>query len=781
MSERTVTIRLSARDEYSAVFRAYQQAVGQAASETRQFNNASSSSADGMNNLASAVGDAVKGFIAYKAVGMVADMVRLGQAANATQATFTALSGGAEEAARGLQLMRDATGGIVADTELMAGANRLLAMRLANSGEQAAQLSAIAVNLGRAFGQDASSAIENFSLMIANQSFLRLDSLGISAAAVRARMAELKEEFPEMDKQARFTQATLEEGTKNMDRLGDSIKAAQTPLTQLETRFENFKTTIGQSLANTINTAITSFEQLGTIMSTKWDEFTAEHPGAGNSAGATFWNDNQTKFQNEQYAKAREQLNDAKVIAQQQSELLRFQAIMNNTIATNAASVNPILSQLMGGRDLGSFHPVSGGLVTDMNNYGFDMFGGGGRQTPQDYANDKLYQFQTNTGDMGKFLDPAVFDDIKTRFEELQQLNEQGLISDDSLAKAEEFKNQAEAAANAFKNMSLTDIFGQSSGGMQGQIGDMVIAKMRENGASDEAIANAQRTFNLGSGRETAASVTMQDKIAPMIASLPADQAEKAIENVNAFLEAAAKMNMTPEQIANMLPGAAGFTAGAGSGQQFTISPGQTPGEVARDLKISVDQLLEIVGAPNARSVQPGTYSLGTGYSPIPNFNPASYAQGYGPQMGAGLPNPMVAAGFMTQGAFDTATAAHGENAGAQDPTKVYKEMEDSSSGLFDNMAKVADTVGDMMTKADTFNNTLDLAAKSREMVFTVNVKDNTKGLLELMLNAKQFATLSFASDGAGGGSSVRDRGGNASSLGVSPSASQRPGFSSTT
>lgn len=759
MAEKQITIRISATDNFSSVINKYQQAMGQAATDTEQFNKATGSSAGGVDNLTNAIGDAVKGFIAFKAIGMVSELVQLGGAANATRATFNALSGGAAEATNTLNQMRAATGGIVADTELMAGANRLLAMHIANTGQQAADLAGVAVNLGRAFGQDAASAIENFSLMIANQSLLRLDSLGISASNVRARMAELKDEFPEMDKQARFTQATLEEATKTVDRLGTSITAAQTPIAKLETRFENFKTNVGTTLADILNNAITTFDQLGVVMSHGWDEFTAQHPGAGNDAGSTFWAANQTKFENDRYAAVRNQM-------AQQAALARAQAY----VAENFGTVSSEPGKVFGG-DIGR-----GGNASTLSAFADYNFGARSGIADQGYANDKLYQFQSNTADMGKFLDPAVFDDIKARFEELQRLNEQGLISDESLTKAEEFKNQAEAAANAFKNMSLTDIFGQTSGGMKGQIGDMVIAQMKKSGASDEAIAAAQQNFDLASGRETQASVAMKNTVAPMIANLTPDQQAQAIENMNAFLEAAAKLNLSPDQIAAGIGGATGFV-GSGTGQSFSISPGQTPGEVARDLKISVDQLLAIVGAPNARSVQPGTYSLGTGYQAVPGFNPATYAAGFANPQGANAAtgavnatNPFVTAGFATQGVIDA--GQQGQNAGA-DPADKMKDMEDSSGGLLDNMSKVADQVDEMTQKADSFNNTLDLASASREMTFTVNVKDNTKGLLELLIGANRIATLGFEAGAGGGG--TRDNGGRVG--GVDGRVGQRPGI----
>lgn len=840
MAEKQITIRISAVDSFSSVIQKYQQAMGQAASDTEQFNTATGTSAGGVDDLTNAIGNAVKGFVAFKAVGMVAELVQIGGKANVTQAAFDALSGSSVQAAANLQMMRDATGGIVADMDLMQAGNKLFQMGLAQTGEEASHLAATAIRLGQALGRDVNEAFADFSQMLAQGSIMRLDNFGLSSVRVKERMEELKEEFPELDRQARFVKATMEEAEKAIGRLGDSFDAAQTPIARLEARFDNFKTKVGQIFADVLNNAITTFDQLGVVIehslgttavmspdqeqavinnaqayAQKWGETFASMVGTAGMpadfngvemlqrieetrqrlgpnadagamvqmAGEDMWysqnNIDRMKMvyaQITQIAKAEE--DHAQRMTQYDASMNAFRmAEQGANQASQASALNEMYKRYYGGGAGAAANPYQSLIDWAGGSSGMDAYNKGAAE--RQYASDKLYQFQTNTGDIGKFLDPAVFDDIKARFEELQQLNEKGLISDESLQKAETFKNQAQEAANAFKDMSLTDIFGQTSGGMKGQIGDMVIAQMKKNGASDEAIAAAQQNFDLASGRETNASLAMQNTVAPMIANLSPEQQTKAIENINSFLEAAAKLNLSPDQIAAGMGGASGF-AGSGTGQTFSIAPGQTPGEVARDLKISVDQLLAIVGAPNARSVQPGTYSIGTGYQAVPGFNPASYAAGFGNQQGTAATNsganPFVAAGFATQGVIDA--GQQGKNAGA-DPADKMKDMEDSSSNLADNMQAVADQLNEMDTKATSFNDTLDLASKSREMTFTVNVKDNTKGLLELLLNAKQFANLSFATEGAAGGSSVRDRGGSAANLGVSPTASQRPGVPS--
>lgn len=838
MADKQVRIVISAQDSFSAVMTKYSNAMGKAASDTKQFDDAAKKSDGGLTSLNNTMNNLMGVFAGIQILNVVGDMVSLGNAANATNATFTALSGGAEAAATTMRSLREATGGVVADTELMAGANRLLAMNIATTGQQAAELSAVAVNLGRAFGQDASTAIENFSLMIANQSLLRLDSLGISAAAVRERMKELKEEFPAMDKQARFTQATLEQATLSVDRLGSSITAGQTPVAQLTTKFENFKTSIGQGLATTINSAITAIEQLETI-----SQVTFGHALPGQQQAIL---DN-AKFFAEQWGGefgarlaalgVMNDFNPTDMLQKDEFNPTEFlQRIEEARMVLGMGATNDQLVQKAGedmwySQDKIDLMKQAYGLMaseipqiearnaramakeTQLTDFriaeaqraqeGVDAtyeaamyqirFGGLGGMTSQqqsemmrfqammdsavpadrkgqsnvDYAADKMFQLESNVEGMGRFIDPAALDDVKARFEELQELNERGLITDESLAAAEEFRDRAQEAADAFAKMSLTDIFGQTNGGMQGEIGDMVVAKMKENGATDEEIAAAQEQFNLGSGRETSASMAMDTTLAPMIADLAQTDpalAQKAVENVNAFLQSAALMGLTPDQIAAGLPGAAGFrpTAGGMGGGSFSIKPGQTLSEISAQTGIPVDQLLSATGAASANVVQPGTYGMGGGsYAPTPGFNPQNYAQwlansANSPQMGTGeMGSGSPFSPFMTNpilGMGAEAWNSTGADEGAASPFDMAAAATDK---IKDNTDDIAVQVDNIALAADGVTKAFDDAAAPRTMQITVETVDKTNGLLRALLGGLQAGSIQL-----GAGTSVRDNGG---------------------
>lgn len=199
--------------------------------------------------LRGAIGALGAAWATLQAGRWVLDMREAGIQARNTANTFEALSGGAAAAAANLQMMRDATRGVVDDTTLMEGANRLLLMGLAKTGDEAAKLTEIATMLGRAMGKDAASSVEDFSALLANQSIPRLDNFGISSARVRERIEELQRAVKGMSQEEAFKLAVLEEGSNALTRLGSSIDRNISEWDRLGAHVQNVISDIGVSIA----------------------------------------------------------------------------------------------------------------------------------------------------------------------------------------------------------------------------------------------------------------------------------------------------------------------------------------------------------------------------------------------------------------------------------------------------------------------------------------------------------------------------------------------------
>jgi len=153
--------------------------------------------------------------------------------------------------------LRDATMGMVSDTDLMQSSARLVSMGLASTADEAAKLSEIAVTLGAAMGKQATPAMEEFALMLANQSTLRLDTFGISAGKVKARIIELTDTIPGMTRETAFMQATLEQAEISMTNLGDAIKPNEYAKAQAEV--QNLKDEFAMLTSKALNPAVTAF------------------------------------------------------------------------------------------------------------------------------------------------------------------------------------------------------------------------------------------------------------------------------------------------------------------------------------------------------------------------------------------------------------------------------------------------------------------------------------------------------------------------------------------
>jgi len=184
---------------------------------------------------------AVKGLQA--AGRAVSGFVEDAMAVEGTQRTFANLVesiGG--DVPQAMDQLREATRGMVADDDLMAAANKFVAMGLAENTEEAAKLSEMATQLGMAMGNDATASMENFALMLANQSILRLDSFGISSAKVRERIEELTGATETYGMTQPQIDAAIADSTEHIKELEDALYLARlqqsefTDNTKLSTR-----------------------------------------------------------------------------------------------------------------------------------------------------------------------------------------------------------------------------------------------------------------------------------------------------------------------------------------------------------------------------------------------------------------------------------------------------------------------------------------------------------------------------------------------------------------
>lgn len=128
--------------------------------------------------------------------------------------------------------LRQATGGAASDMELMAGASRLMAMGLVNSGDQLSRMLGMVSRLKQP-QQDLNSAIEDFSLLLANRSILRLDTFNISGARTKQILEGMGVASAQAATDAEFLEAVMRAGQESMERMGVTAGTTSTKFVTL--------------------------------------------------------------------------------------------------------------------------------------------------------------------------------------------------------------------------------------------------------------------------------------------------------------------------------------------------------------------------------------------------------------------------------------------------------------------------------------------------------------------------------------------------------------------
>lgn len=189
---------------------------------------------------AAAAGIAAVGVAAYKMTKEAASVEKLSK-------TFDSLADSiGENSEIMIKDLRVASRGMLNDADLMQASNKLVAMGLADTSKESSKLVEMSTQLGSAMGMTATDSAEAFALMLANQSIPRLDNFGISSGVVRDRIAELMEANKDMTRETAFMTATMEEGSKTMEKVGEQGTGAAASMARLQAKVDNLKVEVGK-------------------------------------------------------------------------------------------------------------------------------------------------------------------------------------------------------------------------------------------------------------------------------------------------------------------------------------------------------------------------------------------------------------------------------------------------------------------------------------------------------------------------------------------------------
>jgi hypothetical protein len=215
----------------------------------------------------------------------VMDLAREGAMLSATTQTFDNLSESIDTTSDALLIgLREATGGMVDDATLMQGANKLMAMGLAGTRDEAGKLAGIAVQLGQAMGVDAATALSDFGALLANQSIPRLDNFGISSGKVRERIDELTTSLG-LSREEAFKMAVMEEGAKAIEKIGDMSETAAGRTAQFDAKMKNVKDTMAKALTPVMDIVVDVGGDLADILAENIDLIAGFVEGLANVIG----------------------------------------------------------------------------------------------------------------------------------------------------------------------------------------------------------------------------------------------------------------------------------------------------------------------------------------------------------------------------------------------------------------------------------------------------------------------------------------------------------------
>lgn len=159
------------------------------------------------------------------------------------------LSGGADNASARIQAIRQAGNGTITTLQAVEIAVQATALGLANSTDQFGRLAtaARAVTLVSPVIKDVNSAISEISLAGANQSFRRLDQLGLSVTEVKDKIAELQSADKSLSDQQAFSAAVIDTLNSKYGALLQTTQAQASGQERLTTAWEDFKVALADT------------------------------------------------------------------------------------------------------------------------------------------------------------------------------------------------------------------------------------------------------------------------------------------------------------------------------------------------------------------------------------------------------------------------------------------------------------------------------------------------------------------------------------------------------
>ena len=673
MADRTVQVRLKVTDEFSSSVDRYGQKMRQAEQATASMNTAASRSQAAFRGMGTAISGAVVAFGAIGAIRLAEDIYASGMAAQRAELLFRSFGAQVGDMGALLERLRGTTRGVVGDIDLMNAASSMMSMGLARNADEVERLTNIGVTFAQAMGQDVGASLQNLNMLLANQSYLRLDTLGISSSQVRELAGQYR--AAGMDSSEAFTAAFMDVAEDKLPQMAAVADATVTEIQKLQISMDNWWADFGNRFAQGVNGMIGIATNAGPIIrAALFGEASAQAGiAAANdqalqsmaNAQANVWfdqlgggdlsADNPYRMTDIEQRSgwiaslmAASRLQDRPVsdfsaqdvanltgnagtylIAEQIKEWAAggLESLNRSTqwAAESQAALALATEQLTTSTEAaadgfrlspGVSDPAAvrrGEMMNNANVWMQAIRAQMGQNASPFMTGEDAYSVGQAAIEVQRFVDEALrLNDINPGF-----LSEQNVtLLSQMAAEAGATADQAERMALALENASLSQLFGQTGGGRAGEISSGLIATLQAQGLGGDALQGLQDALFLNSGQETQASLQYRDEVLPMIADIYTQFGQDAaITALNAYNEAVAAAGVAGQGAMPLdLTGALGYAyTMPGTGGTFTVNPGDTPGAVAAREGMTVDDVLAATGATSAYTMPVGTFGMAGG------------------------------------------------------------------------------------------------------------------------------------------------------------------------
>lgn len=204
----------------------------------------------GIANLA--IGGLVAGGSAFAAAEVARQTVEIAKLRTEilrSNVAFETLSGSGADAARNLEAVDRAAGGAVNRLEAQQLATTALTLGLADNAKGIERVVSASKLIATVSPQirDTAQAVSQLGLAAANQSFVRLDQLGLSASEVRTEIKRLKAANAELTDSEAFLEAALIRVEEKFGDIGESSVTAASGTEELAVAWANLRIAVAES------------------------------------------------------------------------------------------------------------------------------------------------------------------------------------------------------------------------------------------------------------------------------------------------------------------------------------------------------------------------------------------------------------------------------------------------------------------------------------------------------------------------------------------------------